>query len=71
MRTRWVTPIPVIGEMQVELRVYGELAILPAARKLLQQMDPNLPLIQPITQQAQYELTISHQLLFARLAGFF
>lgn len=64
--------IPVIGEMQVELRVYGEpLAILPAARKVLQQMDPNLPLIQPITQQAQYELTISHQLLFARLAGFF
>jgi ABC-type antimicrobial peptide transport system permease subunit len=34
-------------------------------------MDPNLPLIQPMTQQAQYETTISQQLLFARLAGFF
>ncbi len=37
----------------------------------MQQIDPNLPLIQPITQRAQYETTISQQLLFARLAGFF
>ena len=52
--------------------MHGEpLAILPAARKVVQQMDPNLPLIQPMTQRAQYELTISNQLLFARLAGFF
>jgi predicted lysophospholipase L1 biosynthesis ABC-type transport system permease subunit len=64
--------IPVIGQMQVELRVHGDpLAILPSARKALQQLDPNLPLISPITQQAQYETTISQQLLFARLAGFF
>ncbi|HTW47451.1 MAG TPA: ABC transporter permease [Acidobacteriaceae bacterium] len=64
--------IPVIGKMQVEMRVHGDpLAILPSARKVLQQMDPNLPLIEPITQRAQYDLTISHQLLFARLAGFF
>jgi len=64
--------IPVIGKMQVEMRVHGDpLAILPSARKVLQQMDPNLPLIEPITQRAQYDLTISRQLLFARLAGFF
>jgi hypothetical protein len=64
--------IPVIGGMHIELRVQGEpLAILPAVRKVVQQMDPNLPLIQPMTQREQYELTISQQLLFARLAGFF
>jgi predicted permease len=64
--------IPITGKMHVELRVHGEpLAILPAARKVVQQMDPNLPLIQPMTQRAQYDLTISQQLLFARLAGFF
>ena len=64
--------IPMTGQMQVELRVHGEpLAILPSARKAVQQLDPNLPLIQPITQRAQYDLTISRQLLFARLAGFF
>jgi predicted permease len=64
--------IPIIGKMDVELRVHGEpLAILPAARKAVQQIDPNLPLIQPMTQRAQYDLTISNQMLFARLAGFF
>jgi predicted permease len=64
--------IPVIGAMQVEMRVQGNpLAILPAAQKVVQLMDPNLPLIRPMTQRAQYDTTISHQVLFARLAGFF
>jgi predicted permease len=64
--------IPIIGRMDVEMRVHGApLAILPAARKALQQIDPNLPLIKPMTQRAQFDLTISNQMLFARLAGFF
>ena len=66
------TQIPRVGEMHVELRVHGEpLAILPAVRKVVQGIDPNLPLIEPMTQRAQYDTTISRQLLFARLAGFF
>ncbi len=64
--------IPVIGEMHVEMRVNGApLAILPAAQKVVQQLDPNLPLIRPMTQRAQYDTTISSQILFARLAEFF
>ena len=64
--------IPMTGAMHVEMRVHGDpLAILPSARKAVQQMDPNLPLIRPMTQRAQYDLTISQQVLFARLAGFF
>jgi predicted permease len=64
--------IPIVGKMDVEMRVEGDtLAILPAARKAVQQIDPNLPLIRPMTQRAQYDLTISNQVLFARLAGFF
>jgi predicted permease len=64
--------IPVIGPMDIEMRVSGSpLAILPSAQKVVQQFDPNLPLIRPMTQRAQYDLTISKQLLFARLAGFF
>ena len=64
--------IPMVGAMHVELRVHGDpLAILPAARKVVQQLDPNLPLIRPMTQRAQFETTIAHQILFARLAGFF
>ena len=64
--------IPVIGEMHVEMRVNGApLAILPSAQKVVQQLDPNLPLIRPMTQRAQYDTTISSQLMFARLAEFF
>lgn len=64
--------IPVVGPMHVALRMHGDpLAIVPAARKVVQQLDPNLPLIQPMTQRAQFDTTIAHQILFARLAGFF
>jgi predicted permease len=64
--------IPMIGPMHVELRVHGDpLAILPASRKVVQQIDPNLPLIRPMTQRAQFDTTISEHILFARLAGFF
>jgi predicted permease len=66
------TQIPVTIKMNVELRVHGApLAILPEARKALQEINPNLPLIDPTTQLAQYQTTISQQLLFARLAEFF
>jgi predicted permease len=64
--------IPMVGPMHVEMRVHGKpLAILPSARKAVQQMDPNLPLIRPMTQRAQFDTTISQHVLFARLAGFF
>jgi predicted permease len=64
--------IPVVGGMHIEMRVHGDpLAILPSAQKVVQQMDPNLPLIRPMTQRAQYDMTISQQVLFARLGGFF
>ena len=64
--------IPVAAKMNGELRVNGEpLAILPSVRRIVQQIDRDLPLIQPMTQRAQFDTTISQQLLFARLAGFF
>jgi predicted permease len=64
--------IPIIGKMDIELRVHGDpLAILPSARRVVQQMDPNLALIKPMTQRAQFDTTISNQLMFARLAEFF
>jgi ABC-type antimicrobial peptide transport system permease subunit len=64
--------IPMIGPMSVEMRVHSApLAILPAAQKVVQRLDPNLPLIEPMTQRAQFDTTISGQILFARLAEFF
>jgi predicted permease len=60
------------GAMHVEMRVKGDpLAILPAAQRVVAQMDPNVPLTQPMLQQAQFERSISQQLMFARLAEFF
>ena len=64
--------IPMVGPMSVEMRVKGApLSILPSAQKVVQQLDPNLPLIKPMTQRAQYDTTVSRQLMFARLAEFF
>lgn len=64
--------IPIVGQMNVEMRVHGNpLAILPSARKVVEQLNPNLPLIQPMTQRSQFDTAISQQLLFARLAEFF
>ncbi|MFZ1011756.1 MAG: ABC transporter permease, partial [Terracidiphilus sp.] len=64
--------IPQVGGMSVELRVKGDpLAILPSAQKAVQELDPNLPLIKPMTQRAQFDEGIAQQLMFARLAEFF
>lgn len=44
---------------------------MPTSAKVVAQIDPNLPLIQPVTQRAQFDTTIAQPMLFARLAGFF
>ena len=65
-----------VGEEHIEMRVAARpggdpMAILPLVRKAVAEMDANLPLQEPMTQRAQFEVTISQQQLFARLAGFF
>jgi predicted permease len=61
-----------VGEMHVEMRVQGDaLAILPAAQNAIRQIDPNLPLLKPMLEQAQFDQSISQQILFARLAECF
>ena len=60
------------GELHYEVRVQGDpMALLPTARKLVAQIDPDLPLLQPMTQSAQFTQSISQQVMFARLAGCF
>ena len=64
--------MPAEPGLNVEMRVRGDaMAILPAVRKVVAEMDPDVPLIQPMLQRAQFERTISQQLMFARLAEFF
>jgi predicted permease len=61
-----------VGQMQVEVRVEGDaLSALPAIAKAVHEIDPNLPLQKPMSQQAQFEESIAHQRLFSKLAVFF
>jgi predicted permease len=57
---------------QIEVRAFGRpLALLPAIAKAVHGIDPSVPLEEPLTQQAQFEMSYSTPAMFARLAGFF
>lgn len=61
-----------VAPMNVEMHVAGDpMSALPNAAKAIRELDPNLPLQNPIAQQAQFEESISQQRLFSRLAAFF
>jgi predicted permease len=61
-----------LGELNYEVRVHGDpMTLLEPARRLAAQMDPYMPLLQPMTQSEQFTLSISQQIMFARLAGCF
>ena len=54
------------------MRVAGDpLSALPNAARVVRDMNPNLPLRDPMTQQEQFEESISGKRLFSRLAVFF
>lgn len=55
-------------EVRTEAR---SLALLPTIAKAVHQIDPNVPLEEPVTQQAEFEMSYSRPAMFARLAGFF
>ncbi len=61
-----------LGTMHVEVRTQGEAAaMLPTLRKTVSAMYPNVPLEQPMTQQAQFQKSYEQQRMFAALGGFF
>jgi predicted permease len=61
-----------LGHLEIELRVAGmSEAILPSIARAVQEVDPNLPLENPMTQQAVFEHSYSDAQLFSRLAAFF
>lgn len=60
------------SQLEYEVRFAGDpLAVLPAVRKVVGEMDADMPLLEPMTQTAVFERSISQQILFARLAGCF
>ncbi len=64
--------VPPIGAMHLELRTKGDpKALLPQARRVVQEFGPDLPLLQPMTQAEQFGASFSNERLFSRLALFF
>jgi len=58
--------------MHVEVRTQGApLNLLPAIRHLVIDIDPDVPLEGPMSQQAQFEESYAMPAVFARLGGFF
>lgn len=61
-----------MGTMHVEVRTRGEAsAMLPAMRKVVSSMYPDVPLEQPMTMASQFEKSYEQQRMFAALGGFF
>src|ERR1700722_4221899 len=61
-----------VSNMQVELRTPGNPeALIPSVSAVLHDLDPNLPMQNPMTQRAQFDQSYSQARLFARLSIFF
>ena len=59
-------------QMEFALRTHGDpMALLPEVRRVMRDIDPNLPLKRPETQRAQFEESISTERLLANLSIFF
>jgi predicted permease len=66
------TQVPGIGTMHFELRTEGNPeGLLPGVEGAVRQFGPDLPLLEPISQQKQFSSSFAQQRLFSRLATFF
>lgn len=61
-----------VGTMHIELRTAGDPAtFLSVVRRTVAEFAPGLPLLQPMTQQRQFESSFNQERLIARLSMFF
>jgi ABC-type antimicrobial peptide transport system permease subunit len=61
-----------LNHLEIEVRMAGPLAgVLPSLERTVHSMDPNLPLENPMMQQAVFERSYSQQRMFSRLSLFF
>jgi predicted permease len=61
-----------LGTMNMEVRTRGDaLSLLPEIRKTVASLYPNVPLEDPMTQQAQFDKSYEQQRMFAAMGGFF
>lgn len=61
-----------VAHMEVAVRTSGNAAaVLPSIQGVIQEFDPNVPLENPMSQQAVFEDSYSLQRMFSRLSSFF
>ncbi len=61
-----------VGTMHFELRTgVNPTALIPEVESTVRQFGPDLPLLEPMTQEEQFATSIAQQKLFSRLATFF
>jgi predicted permease len=61
-----------VSGMHVEVRAAGDPSrLLPDIRRIIAQLGPDLPLLRPMTQQAQFAQSFANERLFSRLATAF
>jgi ABC-type antimicrobial peptide transport system permease subunit len=66
------TQLNEVGTMHVEVRTAGDpTALLVDARRIMHEFGPDLPLLQPTTQEAQFRESFSQERLFAKLSSCF
>jgi predicted permease len=66
------TQVGGVSHLEVEVRIQGEaVALWPSISSAVRALDPNLPLENPMTQQAVFDQSYSQQLMFSRLSAFF
>jgi predicted permease len=64
--------VPAPAELHIEVRATGDPSRLaPDIRRIVASLGPDLPLIRPMTQQAQFAESYSDERLFSRLAAAF
>ncbi len=63
---------PSLAAMHIEVRTRGDaLTLLPGLSKVVASVNPNIPLENPMTQQAQFEESYQRQRMLAGMGGFF
>ncbi|HLZ42417.1 MAG TPA: ABC transporter permease [Candidatus Sulfotelmatobacter sp.] len=66
------TQVNGVTHLEVEVRVSGRATeLLPSVQRAIHALDPNLPLENPMTQDAVFEQSYSQQRMFSRLSAFF
>ena len=63
---------PPSAEMNIQVRGRGDAtALIPAMRRIVAELNPDIPIVRPMTQRSQFDETYRRQRIFAVMGSFF